>query len=42
MTQTPNASASSAVGLMLASLRHVDDFARAMPDGRWLPRTWSC
>lgn len=25
-----------AVGLMIASLRHLDDFARAMPDGRWL------
>jgi phosphoglycerate dehydrogenase-like enzyme len=25
-----------AVGLTLASLRHLDDFARAMPDGRWL------
>jgi phosphoglycerate dehydrogenase-like enzyme len=25
-----------AIGLTLVSLRHVDDFARAMPDGRWL------
>ncbi len=25
-----------AVGLTIASLRHLDDFARAMPDGRWL------
>jgi phosphoglycerate dehydrogenase-like enzyme len=25
-----------AVGLTLASLRHLDDFARSMPDGRWL------
>lgn len=25
-----------AVGLMLASLRHLDEFARAMPVGRWL------
>ncbi len=25
-----------AVGLTLANLRHLDDFARAMPDGRWL------
>ncbi len=25
-----------AVGLTLASLRHLDEFARAMPDGRWL------
>ena len=25
-----------AVGLTIASLRHIDDFARAMPDGRWL------
>jgi phosphoglycerate dehydrogenase-like enzyme len=24
-----------AVGLVLASLRHLDDFARAMPEGRW-------
>lgn len=24
-----------AVGLALASLRHLDDFARAMPEGRW-------
>ncbi len=24
-----------AVGLTLASLRHLDDFARAMPEGRW-------
>jgi phosphoglycerate dehydrogenase-like enzyme len=24
-----------AVGLILASLRHIDDFARAMPEGRW-------
>lgn len=30
-----------AVGLILASLRGIDDFARAMPEGRWLhaPRT---
>jgi phosphoglycerate dehydrogenase-like enzyme len=25
-----------AVGLTIASLRHLDDFARAMPEGRWL------
>jgi phosphoglycerate dehydrogenase-like enzyme len=25
-----------AIGLTLASLRHLDDFARAMPEGRWL------
>jgi phosphoglycerate dehydrogenase-like enzyme len=25
-----------AVGLTLTSLRHLDEFARAMPDGRWL------
>ena len=25
-----------AVGLTIASLRHLDEFARAMPDGRWL------
>lgn len=25
-----------AVGLTIANLRHLDDFARAMPDGRWL------
>lgn len=25
-----------AVGLTIASLRHIDDFARAMPGGRWL------
>ncbi len=25
-----------AVGLTIASLRHLDDFVRAMPDGRWL------
>ncbi len=25
-----------AVGLTIASLRHLDDFARAMPDGRWM------
>lgn len=26
-----------AVALTLASLRHLDDFARAMPEGRWIP-----
>ena len=25
-----------AVGLTIASLRHLDEFARAMPEGRWL------
>ena len=29
-------SAELAVALTLASLRHLDDFARAMPEGRWL------
>lgn len=30
-----------AVGLMLARLRHIDDMARAMPDGRWIHDTFT-